>query len=51
MVIQVKIKDLDQNITHTLTGVGETRRDAIHDAYSKAKRLLGTNNLEVKQDQ
>jgi hypothetical protein len=47
-ILKVKIKDLDQRITHEVIGVGETESEAKNNALRKAKKLLGTNKLELK---
>jgi hypothetical protein len=45
--LMVKVKDREQNITHTVRGVGATKREAKLNALKQAKKLLGTDNLDL----
>jgi endonuclease YncB( thermonuclease family) len=49
MQVKVAIKDRDQNITHTVTGIGNTEQDCAIDALKSLKKLLKTDNLEIKK--
>lgn len=45
----VKIKDLDQNTTHTVTQLADTQYEANALALKILRSMLQTNNLEIKE--
>jgi hypothetical protein len=44
----VKIKDLDQKTTHTVSQLADNQAEANRIALKILKRMLNTQNLEIK---
>lgn len=47
MQLNVKIKDFRQDITHTVTGIGDSTHECNVNAIKSLRKLLGHDQLEI----